>query len=103
MKIGDQVNYYDPSTGERQNAEVVAIGKAGDSLAKHLDLKVGDSTVEDVAHGADAEEGQAFWLVKGQESAPKGWAEGNVDIEPEYSPAPIKEAKEATKSTRKKK
>lgn len=75
MKVGQTVNYYDPSSGERHDAKIVNIEGVGDSLAKVLTLQVGDDKRESVFHGGDQEEGDSFWLVKGEESAPSGWAD----------------------------
>lgn len=84
MKVGETVNYYDPATGTRVNAEVAKIVGAGPSRAKILDLDLGDKKiVNEVMHGGDEEKGDPFWLVKGEESAPDGWAD-----------APKKEKKE---------
>lgn len=82
MKIGQTVNYYTPRNGERQEATIVGIEGTGPSLAKVLKLKVGDNEVGNVPHGGDVEGTAPFWLIKGVESAPAGWADAEqLDIE----------------------
>ena len=77
MKVGREVNFYDPSHGERQTATIEKIVGTGPSLAKTLDLRVGDEVFENVPHGRDTEMGMGeyFWLLKGVEKAPQGWAD----------------------------
>ncbi len=79
MKIRQHVNYYDPGVGKPQEGVVVAIVGAGPSLAKVLDIRVGSGEnafdVKDVPHGTNASGGEPFWLIRGVEKAPTGWAE----------------------------
>lgn len=75
MKIGQTVNFYDPKTGDRKDAEILAIVGATESRKKLLNLKVGEDEFTSVYHGDDAGEGAPFWLIKGEEIAPPGWAD----------------------------
>jgi hypothetical protein len=108
MKIGQDVNYYDPTTKERQSAKVAKIVGAGDSTAKILDLHVGEAIVEGVNHGTNAKEGEPFWLIPGLEKVPTGWAEHEgeepvVSIESTsavVAPVAIEQAKEAADALR---
>jgi hypothetical protein len=83
MKVGYDVNYYDPSTGERVDAEVEKIEGSAKNYTKVLTLVLerneeGKPTkvVEGAKHlSAREEETEAFWLVKNFEQAPQGWAD----------------------------
>jgi hypothetical protein len=96
MKIGQQVNFYDPAHGKAQPAVVVDIVGASDNLAKVLNLQVGTkklkveggeeqevpNLVENVCHGTNATAGEAFWLIPVIEKVPAHWAEHDEDAGP---------------------
>lgn len=74
MKVRQTVNYYDMDSGERRSGVIRKITGAGKSRAKILTLEVGEETIEGVHHLRDAGVEDSFWLIKGRESAPAGWA-----------------------------
>lgn len=86
MKIGQEVSYYDPKVGKAQHAVVLEIHEgSGPSLAKALKLRVGTgedaAELDEVQHGTNAVAGQPFWLIRGLEKAPEGWADhDNPDV-----------------------
>lgn len=69
MKVGQEVAYID-GKGGRRIATVSAITGAGKSLNKELNLSYRDAgedvLAEEVPHGLDAEEGQGYWVLKGE-------------------------------------
>lgn len=78
MKVGQEVNYYDPSKGERLTGVITEIVGAGPSFAKVLNISLGDKKRDqrtNVPHHRDANGKEPFWMIKGLESAPRGWAE----------------------------
>lgn len=92
MKEEMTVNYYDPGSGSRRDATVVEIVGEGESLSKLLNLRLSDDTVVgSVSHGDDASPGEPFWLLKGVERAPDGWAdvEQSEEQEPEELEVPL--------------
>ena len=70
MQVGHEVGFYAGPDADRRTATVAAIVGAGRSLAKRLDLDYRedgeDRQAKDVPHEADAEKGEAFWLLKGE-------------------------------------
>jgi hypothetical protein len=77
MKIGQIVNFYRPAENIRKDAEVVAIDEGGKAKLLALRFTEDGQVVEAtaVSHYKDAPEGAPFWLLKGIEKAPHGWAE----------------------------
>lgn len=69
MKVGQEVSYI-TADNERDVVEVAAIVGEGPSLNKRLDLRWKEGGEEqeakDVPHEVDAEEGEGFWLIKGE-------------------------------------
>lgn len=92
MKKNQTVNYYNPVDGKRREAEVLEIAGTGASYNKVLCLRYHEDEetfiVSDIKHGADTEEGDAFWLLKGKERAPQGWDENVADATVLQTPIP---------------
>lgn len=69
MKPGQEVGYVD-GDGNRQMAKVVAVTGKGASNYKTLTLRIRqdgkDADVQGVPYRADADEGGAFWVQKGE-------------------------------------
>ncbi len=96
MKIGDVVNFYRPTEKSRKDAKVVGIdeGGAGKLLALEYTEDGETQTADAVAYYPDAPEGAPFWMLKGVERAPTGWADA-VPTEVTDEEAAPKKAKRA--------
>jgi hypothetical protein len=82
MRVGQEVNLYFPGTATRVTAEVISIDRVGESLAKRVTLRYdtdeGTAEIDKVPHYQDALPGEIFWLLKGTERVPSGWADVEV-------------------------
>lgn len=91
MRIGQEVRYIGTDDSSRYSV-LTGFSGVGQSGAKRLDLRVklGDAMEEltDIPHEADAEPGEAFWLLPGERRKPRPVAE--VD-EAEEAPEEVAE------------